>query len=107
MEEAHGLFATMPSPPKSWPNHGQPVTFRLVGDEESFLRNQLLATRRFGTREPSLLARLAEDPERVRAANAPWRRAVMVPPIQKISWPWNARTAQHRSLLLGALSIQR
>ena len=77
MEEAHGLFATMPSPPKSWPNHGQPVTFRLVGDEESFLRKQLLATRRFGTREPSLLARLAEDPERVRAANAPWRRAVI------------------------------
>lgn len=76
IEEAHSLFAKLPPVPKGWPTHGDPVTFRLLADEEPFLRKQLLTTRRPGSEEPSLLARLAENPECVRTANAPWKKAV-------------------------------
>ena len=76
IEEAHSLFAKLPPAPKGWQTHGEPVTFRLLPDEESFLRKQLLTTRRSGSDEPSLLARLSGNPECVRTANAPWQKAV-------------------------------
>ena len=76
IEEAHSLFAKLPPVPKGWLTDGEPVTFRLLADEESFLRKQLLTTRRSGSDEPSLLARLSENPGCVRTASAPWQRAV-------------------------------
>jgi hypothetical protein len=76
IEEAHSLFAKLPQVPKGWLTDGEPVTFRLLADEESFLRKQLLTTRRSGSDEPSLLARLSENPGCVRTASAPWQRAV-------------------------------
>ena len=76
IEEAPSLFAKLPPVPKGWLTDGEPVTFRLLADEESFLRKQLLTTRRSGSDEPSLLARLSENPGCVRTASAPWQRAV-------------------------------
>lgn len=76
IEEAHSLFATLPTPPSGWRTQGEPITFRLLSGEASFLKKQLLTTRRSGGQDPSLLARLAEDPGRVRTANAPWQKAV-------------------------------
>ena len=76
IEEAHSLFAMLPQPPAGWRIQGEPITFRLASSEASFLKKQLLTTRRLGGLEPSLLARLAEDPGCVRTANAPWQKAV-------------------------------
>ena len=76
VEEAHSLFAALPKQPSEWQILGEPITFRLLSGEASFLKKQLLTTRRSGGQDPSLLARLAEDPGRVRTANAPWQKAV-------------------------------
>jgi len=76
IEESHNFFAMLPTPPTAWRNQSEPITFRLLTNEASFLKRQLLTTRRSGGQEPSLLARLAEDPGRVRAANALWQKSV-------------------------------
>jgi hypothetical protein len=76
IEEAHSLFAKLPPVPKGWQTHGEPVAFRLLADEQVFMRKQLLTTRRSGSEEPSLLARLSGTPECVRNASVPWYKAI-------------------------------
>lgn len=75
VEEAHAIFATLPAPPAEWSNQSQPITFKLEEVERTFIRRQLLTTRRASV-DPSLLARLAEKPGIVGGSKAPWSKGV-------------------------------
>jgi len=75
LDQAHIVFANLPAPPQAWNNSSEPITFQLRECERSFLRRQLLTTRR-ADGEPSLLARLATDPEKV-SATYPWNKQVL------------------------------
>ncbi|MBA3973804.1 MAG: hypothetical protein C0504_06250 [Candidatus Solibacter sp.] len=77
IDEAHNLFVTLPKPPDGWKNQAAPITFRLTEEEHDFLQRQILTTRRQGTTEPSLLARLAENPGVARPAKNAWDWAVV------------------------------
>jgi hypothetical protein len=74
-DEAHIVFANLPTPPEAWSTPSDPITFQLRECEKAFLRRQLLTTRR-ADGEPSLLARLATDPEKV-SATFPWNKQVL------------------------------
>jgi len=74
LDEAHVIFANVPAPPDAWNDQPAPITLRLRDCEKTFLRRQLLTTRR-GDGEPSLLARLANDPEKA-SASLPWTKPV-------------------------------
>ncbi|MGO8735853.1 MAG: DUF6361 family protein [Terriglobia bacterium] len=75
IEETYSLFVDLPKPPESWRNATEPLTFALSPGERSFMRRQLLTTRRFETTAPSLLARLADNLDPIAAA-LPWDRRV-------------------------------
>ncbi|MFN3189119.1 MAG: DUF6361 family protein [Aureliella sp.] len=60
MHEETPLFASLPKPPKAWGKTSEPLNFRLLAGEKKFLANQLMATRRPDSTEPSLLSRLVE-----------------------------------------------
>jgi hypothetical protein len=77
IDEAHSLFAALPRPPEGWQSQSAPITFKLTEEEHVFLKRQILTTRRQGTPEPSLFARLAEDPSIVNPAKNAWDREVV------------------------------
>jgi hypothetical protein len=75
IEEIHSVFATLPPSPPEWSNQG-PITFKLREAERSFMRRQMLTTRK-ASNEPSLLARLAEEPGRVTPATTLWSKGLV------------------------------
>jgi hypothetical protein len=77
IEEAHSLFVALPKPPDGWKNQAAPLTFKLTEEESLFLKRQILTTRRQGSAEPSLFARLAEDPGAAQPAKNAWDKAVV------------------------------
>lgn len=73
-DEAHAVFANIPTPPPLFLKAGEAMDFNLTGPERNFLRKHLIGVGRGPTPQAqlSLLARIAESRLSVRKVAAPW-----------------------------------
>ena len=72
----HLFHQGLPEPPREL-RGDVPLDFRLLPDEQEFLRKRLLDTKRSGDGQPSFLSALVGSNIRIRDGQAPWSRSVI------------------------------
>lgn len=78
LREDDAVFAGLPAPPESWDKVSEPVDFRLLPKERSFLASTLLSISRPDSTESSLLSRLVEHQVKLTSNTQLWS-----PPVKQ------------------------